>query len=73
MTGTRLVLPILAGLGLAGCVAYPVAQPYGPPPRAVYVAPAPPPAVYVAPSPPRRHWVPRRCDAWGRCWGGYWR
>lgn len=66
-------LAAFAGLGLAGCVAYPAPGPYGPPPAPVYVAPAPPPPpVYVAP-PPRRYWVPRRCDAWGRCWGGYWR
>lgn len=66
-----LLLPALAGLGLAGCVAYP-AEPL-PPPRPVYVAPAPPPPVYVPSVQPRRVWVPRRCDAWGRCWGGYWR
>lgn len=70
----RLLLPVLAGLGLAGCVAYPAP----PPPRPVYVAPAPvyappPPPVY-APPPPRRQrvWVPRRCDAYGRCYGGRW-
>lgn len=74
----RLVLPVLAGAGLAGCVAYPAPVAYAPPPRPVYVAPpaayvAPPPArVYVDPR-PRRQWVPRRCDAYGRCWGGYWR
>ena len=67
----RLLLPMLAGLGLAGCVAYPQPVAYAPPPpRPVYVAPAPP--VYVAPA-PRRVWVPRRCDRWGRCYGGYWR
>ncbi|WP_198371600.1 hypothetical protein [Roseomonas rosulenta] len=74
----RLFLPVLAGAGLAGCVAYQEPVAYAPPPRPVYVAPppvyvAPPPArVYVQPR-PRRYWVPRRCDAWGRCWGGYWR
>lgn len=74
----RLTLPILAVAGLAGCVAYPQPVAYAPaappPPAPVYVAPPPPPpaAVYVAPR-PRRVWVPRRCDAWGRCWGGYWR
>ena len=54
----RLLLPALAGLGLAGCVAYPA---------------PPPPPVYVEP-PPRRQrvWVPRRCDAYGRCSGGRW-
>jgi hypothetical protein len=72
----RLLLPALAGLGLAGCVAYPAAPP---PPRPVYAGPppgpvyAPPPPAY-APPPPRRQrvWVPRRCDAYGRCRGGRW-
>ncbi|MBR0681662.1 hypothetical protein GXW74_14295 [Roseomonas eburnea] len=76
MLGMRLLLPFCAGLGLVGCIAYPAPVPYAAGPYGtapVYVEPAPPPArVYVAP-PPRRHWVPRRCDAWGRCWGGYWR
>jgi len=64
---------LLSGsLGLAGCVAYPAPRPvYVGPPPPVYVAPPPP--VYVAPPPPPRVWVPRRCDYWGRCWGGYWR
>lgn len=70
------LVPLLAGLGLAGCVAYP-APPPGPPPMVYAPAPvvAPPPPVYVAPAPrpPRRVWVPRRCDVYGRCWGGYWR
>jgi hypothetical protein len=76
----RLAMLGLAATGLAGCVAYqdPVAyapQPvYVAPPPPVYVAPAPPPRRYYArPYHPRRAWVPRRCDAWGRCWGGYWR
>jgi hypothetical protein len=69
----RLLLPILAGAGLAGCVAYPAPVEYAPPPpRPVYIAPPPPAAVYVQPR-PRRYWVPRRCDAYGRCRGGYWR
>jgi hypothetical protein len=76
----RLLLPILAGAGLAGCVAYqePVGVGYVPPPPRPYYAPppvyaAPPPSrVYVRP-PPRRQWVPRRCDRYGRCYGGYWR
>ena len=74
MTIRRMLLPVLAGAGVAGCVAYPAPVAYAPPPppARVYVAPPPPAAVYVAP-PPRRVWVPRRCDAWGRCWGGYWR
>jgi hypothetical protein len=75
----RLAVLGLAATGLAGCVAYQEPVGYVPPPGPVYVAP--PPAVYVAPPPrrvyrpyhPRRNWVPRRCDAWGRCWGGYWR
>lgn len=66
----RLLMLGLAGFGLAGCVAYTEPLGYVPPPRPVYVAPPP---VYVAPRPPRRVWVPRRCDRWGRCWGGYWR
>ncbi len=77
-------LPVLAisALSLAGCVAYTEPVAYVPPPAPpVYVAPPPPPVyapppgppVYVAPAPPGRYWVPRRCDAWGRCWGGYWR
>lgn len=73
----RLVLPALAAPALAGCVAYQEPVVYAPPPRPIYA----PPPVYVAPPPdriyvqprPRRHWVPRRCDAWGRCWGGHWR
>lgn len=77
MMWTRALLPLAAGVGLAGCVAYPApggyvpapAPYYAPPPRA-YVAP--PPRAYVAP-PPRRYWVPRQCDRRGRCWGGYWR
>lgn len=79
MTAPRLSTLVLAELGLAGCVAYPAPGPYVPPPGPVYVAPAPPPAAYVAPAPrvhapPRRRvWVPRQCDRWGRCWGGYWR
>ncbi|HWT10286.1 MAG TPA: hypothetical protein VN329_14060 [Roseomonas sp.] len=74
MTPIRLLLwPALAGLGLAGCVAYPAAPPpYAGPPMPVYVAPAPPPPVYVRPVPRQRVWVPRRCDAYGRCRGGYW-
>ena len=72
----RLMLPLLAVAGLAGCVAYPqepVAYAPAAPPPAYYAPPPPPPAtVYVAPR-PRRVWVPRRCDAWGRCWGGHWR
>lgn len=73
----RLFLTVLAGAGLAGCVPYQDVA-YAPPPRPVYVAPPPGP-VYVAPPPdrvyvqPRRRWVPRRCDVYGRCWGGYWR
>ena len=74
MRRSRLLLPALASLGLAGCVAYPVAEPPPrPPPRVVYAAPGPPPPVYVEPVPRRRVWVPRRCDAYGRCWGGHWR
>ncbi len=73
----RLLLPALAAPVLAGCVAYQEPVAYAPPPRAIYA----PPPVYVAPPPervyvqprPRRYWVPRRCDAWGRCWGGHWR
>jgi hypothetical protein len=72
MTIPRPWLPVLAGIGLAGCVAYPAPVAYAPPPRPVYVGPPPPAAVYVAPR-PRRHWVPRHCDGWGRCRGGYWR
>lgn len=65
--------PLLLGLG--GCVVEPAVV--APAPAPVYVAPAPyyappPRPVYVAPA-PRRVWVPRRCDRWGRCWGGYWR
>ena len=53
MTKHRLLLPVLAALGLAGCVAYP-APVYGPPPRAAYAGPppayyAPPPAYYYGP------------------------
>ncbi|CAH0204522.1 hypothetical protein [Roseomonas sp. CECT 9278] len=74
----RLICVSLAGAGLAGCVAYQEPVAYAPPPRPVYAAPGP---VYVAPPPervyvqprPRRQWVPRRCDGYGRCWGGYWR
>jgi len=71
MNGKGFLIPVLAGFGLAGCVAYPAPPPYAPPPRPVYAGPPPP--VYVAPPPRRRYWVPRRCDAWGRCRGGYWR
>ncbi|WP_211861558.1 hypothetical protein [Neoroseomonas soli] len=71
MMRTRLILPLLAGLGLGGCVAYPAPVAYAPQPGPVYAYP-PPAAVYGAP-PPARYWVPRRCDGWGRCWGGYWR
>lgn len=66
-----LLLLALAAPVLGGCVAYPAPVAYAPPPAPVYAAP-PPAAVYIAP-PPARYWVPRRCDAWGRCWGGYWR
>jgi hypothetical protein len=67
------VLLLIAAAGLAGCVAYPAPVAYAPAPRPVPVHAAPPPAaVYVAPR-PRRQWVPRRCNAYGRCWGGYWR
>jgi hypothetical protein len=77
MTLRRLILPALAAPVLAGCVTYQEPVAYVPPPRPVY-APAP---VFVAPPPervyvqprPRRYWVPRRCDAWGRCRGGHWR
>lgn len=67
MTKHRLLLPVLAALGLAGCVAYP-APGYGPPPRAVYAGP---PSAYYAPPYHHRRWhhAPR-CDRWGRCWGG---
>jgi hypothetical protein len=71
MMTSRLLLPVLAGIGLAGCVAYPVAGP--PPPRVVYATPGPPAPVYVQPAPRRRVWVPRRCDPYGRCRGGFWR
>jgi|GEM_PF-3585947 len=71
----RFVWAPLVLLGLGGCVVEPVGGGVAPVP--VYVAPrpyyAPPPRpLFVAP-PPRRHWVPRQCDRWGRCWGGYWR
>ncbi len=71
MIAPRILIPILAGLGLSGCVVGPP-QPvyYAPRPGPVYVAP--PPGAYVAPR-PRRVWVPRRCDRYGRCFGGYWR
>jgi hypothetical protein len=77
MMWMRTLLPPLAGIGLAGCVAYPAPVAYAPPPGPYHAPPprvyvAPPPRAYVAP-PPRRQWVPRRCDRWGRCWGGYWR
>ena len=69
----RLLLPVLVGLGLAGCVAYPAAPPpgpvYAPPPP--FVA-APPPPVYAAPPPRRRVWVPGGCDRYGRCYRGRW-
>jgi hypothetical protein len=68
------LLPLAALLGLAGCAVYaeppPVYVAPRPPPPAYY---PPPPVYYAPPPPPRRHWVPRRCDGWGRCWGGYWR
>jgi hypothetical protein len=73
----RLLAPVVAAFGLAGCVAYQEPVGFAPPPRPVYVAPAPayyappPERVYVRPRP--RRWVPQRCDAWGRCRGGYWR
>jgi hypothetical protein len=66
----RLLMLGLAAGALSGCVAYTEPVAYVPPPPPVYVAPPP---VYVAPPPPPRVWVPRRCDRWGRCWGGYWR
>ncbi len=75
----RILMPVLAGAGLAGCVAYQEPVAYAPA-RPVYYAPQPGP-VYVAPRPERvyvqprarRQWVPRRCDGYGRCGGGYWR
>ena len=74
MTLRHVLVPVLACLGLAGCVAYPA----GPPPGPVY-APAPPPAfvgpppaVYIAPVPRRRVWVPGGCDRYGRCHRGRW-
>ena len=71
MSMPRLLLPVLAGLSLAGCVAYPAGPPPGPP-RPVYVDAGPPPPVYVQPVPRRRVWVPGRCDRYGRCYRGRW-
>ena len=63
MNAFRLAVPICAAFALAGCVAYPAAPvAYAPPPGPVYVAPH-----------ARRVWVPRQCDRYGRCRGGYWR
>ena len=77
----RLLLPILAGAGLSGCVAYqePVGVGYVPPPPRPYLCAAARPMSRRRPRgsmfgrAPRRQWVPRRCDGYGRCWGGYWR
>lgn len=74
MTFRLMLLPMLAGLGLAGCVAYPS----GPPPGPVYapgppIVAGPPPPVYVEPVQRRqRVWVPGRCDRYGRCYRGRW-
>lgn len=49
---SRLLVLLAAGVGLAGCVAYPAGY-YAPPPRhyGYYYGPPPPP-----PSPPPRYW-----------------
>jgi hypothetical protein len=73
----RLLWAPLVLVGLGGCVVHPAGGVYAPARAPVYVAPRPyyapaPRPVYVAPA-PRRVWVPRQCNRYGRCWGGYWR
>jgi hypothetical protein len=73
----RLLWAPLVLVGLGGCVVHPAGGVYAPARAPVYVAPGPyyapaPRPVYVAPA-PRRVWVPRQCNRYGRCWGGYWR
>jgi len=73
MTCHRLLLPLLAGTMLSGCVAY--SDPgvvAGPPPPVPYQIAGPPPPYYAAPQPRQRVWVPGRCDRYGRCYRGRW-
>ncbi|MBX6376123.1 MAG: hypothetical protein IRZ13_18090 [Acetobacteraceae bacterium] len=70
-----LVLCLIAGLGLGGCVYDPVVAPppvYAAPPRPVVVAPPPPPPPVVVRPAGRRVWVPGHYNWRGRWVPGHW-